>query len=138
MPKLEYSLTVYPFHIDAMGHVNNTIYAQWMEIGRVLLLEAVDMSIAQIMQQGFGPVLVDTSISYKKPLFLGDRVSASIWISKLKGASAEMSFEFLNQQGGVAATGTQRGLFVTLADQKPKRLSAEERDRFSHYLIELA
>ena len=136
MPKLEYTLTVYPFHIDAMGHVNNTIYVQWMEIGRVRLLDAVDMSIAQMMQRGFGPVLVDTSISYKRPLFLGDTVSASIWISKLKGASAEMSFEFRNASGEVAAIGTQRGLFVNLADQKPRRISAEDRDRFSHYLME--
>lgn len=138
MPKLEYELTVYPFHIDAMGHVNNIIYVQWMEIGRVLLLDAVEMSMAQIMQRGFGPVLVDTTISYKSPLFLGDTVRASIWISKLKGASAEMSFEFCNQSGEVAAVGTQRGLFVNLADQKPKRMDAGDRDRFSHYLVEPA
>ena len=100
------------------------------------LLDAVDMSVAQIVQRGFGPVLVDTSISYKNPLFLGDTVSASIWISKLKGASAEMSFEFCNQHSEVAATGTQRGLFVDMASQKPKRMSAEDRDRFNHYLIE--
>ncbi len=136
MPKLRYPLTVYPFHIDAMGHVNNTVYIQWMEIGRTLLIEAVEMPMSRIMQQGFGPVLVATQISYKKPLLLGDTITASIWLSQLRGASAEMSFEFFNQHGELAAIGAQRGLFITLSTQKPKRLSAEDRDRFSHYLIE--
>lgn len=129
-------MTVYPFHIDAMGHVNNTVYIQWMEIGRTLLIEAVEMPMAKIMQQGFGPVLVATQISYKKPLLLGDTVTASIWLSQLRGASAEMSFEFCNQHGELAALGAQRGLFITLATQKPRRLSAEDRDRFTQYLIE--
>ncbi len=136
MPKLSYELTVYPFHIDLMGHVNNTIYIQWMEIGRTLLIDAVGMPMTKIMQQGFGPVLVDTQISYKKPLLLGDTVATSIWVSKLRGASAEMSFEFCNQHGDLAAKGVQRGLFVNLSNQKPKRLSSEDRDRFIPYLIE--
>ena len=135
MPKLPYQLTVYPFHIDAMGHVNNTIYVQWMEIGRVRLLDAAGLPMSQIMQQGFGPVLVDTRISYKRPLFLGDSITASIWVSKLKGASAEMSFEFCNQHSEVAAIGTQRGLFVNLSTQKPRQISSEDRERFSVYLI---
>jgi len=138
MPKLDYKLTAYPFHIDAMGHVNNTVYIQWMEIGRVHLLAAVGLPMSQIMQQGFGPVLVDTRISYKKPLFLGDTIAASIWVSKLKGASAEMSFEFRNQHNEVAAVGTQRGLFVNLSTQKPRRIDPEDRERFSSYLIEPA
>jgi len=138
MPKLDYELTAYPFHIDAMGHVNNTVYIQWMEIGRVHLLAAVGLPMSQIMQQGFGPVLVDTRISYKKPLFLGDTIAASIWVSKLKGASAEMSFEFRNQHNEVAAVGTQRGLFVNLSTQKPRRIDPEDRERFSSYLIEPA
>ena len=82
MARIKYSLPIYPFHIAAMGHVNNIVYVQWMEIGRVRLLNAVDMSVEEIAKEGFGPALVETTISYKRPLYLGDSVSGAIWISQ--------------------------------------------------------
>ncbi len=135
MSKLTYSLSIYPFHIDAIGHVNNIIYIQWMEIGRVLLLESVGMPIVETIKAGFGPALVETSISYKMPLYLGDQVSASIWLSQLCGASARLEFEFFNQNGECSAIGSQRGIFIDLKSKRPKRLSKEQRERFSQYLI---
>lgn len=134
MAKIEYTLSIYPFHIDAMDHVNNIVYIQWMEIGRVLLLNAVNMPVEQIAKDGFGPALVETNISYKKPLYLGDTVSGSIWISQLGSASAVMSFEFLNQKGETAAIGEQKGLFIDLTSKKPKRITPEQREKFSAYL----
>jgi acyl-CoA thioester hydrolase len=117
-----------------MGHVNNIVYVQWMEVGRHHLLEAVGWPINVIAQQGFGPVLVETSISYRKPLLIGDRVQINIWLSKLSQASAWAEFEFFNGQG-LVAQGKQRGLFVDLASNRPKRLQAEERARFLPYVI---
>ncbi len=136
MPRLEYSPPIYPFHIDAIGHVNNLIYVEWMEIGRVLLLEAVGMPIEEISKAGFGPALVETTIRYKTPLYLGDKVFATLWLSQLRGASARIEFEFFNQLGEFAAVGVQRGVFIDLESKKPKRLNPEQRSRFAHYLIE--
>ena len=81
MPKLEYELSIYPFHIDAIGHVNNIVYVQWMEIGRVHLLNAIGLPIEQVAKAGIGPALIETCISYKKALYLGDRVTGTIWFS---------------------------------------------------------
>jgi len=133
--RIKYTLPIYPFHIDAMGHVNNIVYVQWMEIGRVKLLDAIEMPIDGVIKEGFAPVLIETNIRYKVPLYLGDRVTASIWLSQLRSASAVMSFEFCNQNGEIAAVGTQRGLFIDLTSKKPKRLTEEIRDRFATYLI---
>ncbi|MBE9060251.1 thioesterase family protein [cf. Phormidesmis sp. LEGE 11477] len=135
MTKLTYSPPIYPFHIDAMGHVNNIIYIQWMEIGRVLLLEAIAMPIAETVKAGFGPALIETHISYKLPLYLGDKVSASIWLSQLRGASAILEFEFFNQAGEYVALGSQRGVFIDLESKRPKRLNKAQKERFSKYLI---
>lgn len=134
MAKIEYGLSIYPFHIDAMGHVNNIVYVQWMEIGRVHLLNAVGMSVEEIAKAGFGPALVETSISYKKPLYLEDSVSGSIWISQLGSASAVMSFEFCDEKGAIAATGSQKGLFIDLTSKKPKRITSEQKEKFVAYL----
>ncbi|HIK17819.1 MAG TPA: acyl-CoA thioesterase [Leptolyngbyaceae cyanobacterium M33_DOE_097] len=134
MQKVSFELEVYSFHIDFIGHVNNTVYVQWMEIGRTKLLEEVGMPTHEIFEQGVAPVLVQTNITYKSPLYLGDRVRAEMWISELRNASAIMHFHFYNQQGILAATGWQKGLFVDRETMRPRRLQSSERALFEPYV----
>ena len=134
MQKIGFELEVYSFHIDFIGHVNNTVYVQWMEIGRTKLLEAVGMPTHEIFQQGFAPVLVQTSITYRSPLYLGDQVRLEMWISELRQASAIMQFRFYNQQETLVAEGWQKGLFVDRDTMRPRRLCSEERALFAPYL----
>ncbi|MEM6399520.1 MAG: thioesterase family protein [Cyanobacteria bacterium P01_D01_bin.116] len=134
MQKITFELDVYSFQIDFMGHVNNAVYIHWMEIGRTKLLEAVGMPTHEIFKQGFAPVLVQTMITYKAPLHLGDRVCVEIWLSELRNASATMQFRFYNSQQMLAAEGVQKGLFVDTKTMRPKRLTSEERALFVPYL----
>lgn len=134
MQKICFELEVYSFHIDFIGHVNNIVYVQWMEIGRTKLLEAIGMPTHEIFHQGFVPVLVQTNITYKSPLYLGDRVQIEIWLSELRNASAIMQFRFANVQGTLAAEGCQKGLFVDRQTMRPRRLCTEERALFLPYV----
>ncbi|WP_341529681.1 acyl-CoA thioesterase [Nostoc sp. UHCC 0302] len=134
MAKISFELEVYSFHIDFIGHMNNSVYIQWMEIGRTKLLEAVGMPTQKIFQQGFAPVLMQTNITYKSPLYLGDRVQLEMWISQLKNASAIMQFCFYKEQRMLAAEGWQKGLFVDTKTMRPRRLRPEERSLFAPYV----
>ncbi len=131
--KLRYEPVIHTFDIDVMRHVSNIVYIQWMEIGRCLLLQRCGMPIGNIMSAGFGPVLTDTEISYKTPLVMGDAVEADVWIAELGKASAWLGFEFRKADGPLAAKGRQRGLFVDLESGRPRRLDAEQRERFMPY-----
>ncbi|MGJ5676417.1 MAG: acyl-CoA thioesterase [Nostochopsis sp.] len=134
MEKIAFDLDVYSYQIDFIGHVNNAVYIQWMEIGRTKLLETVGMAIHEIFDQGFVPVLVHTSITYKSPLYLSDRVQVELWLSELRNASAIMQFRFYNSQQVLAAEGLQKGLFVDKQTMRPRRLYSEERALFVPYL----
>ncbi|MBD1873529.1 acyl-CoA thioesterase [Nodosilinea sp. FACHB-131] len=134
MHKLLFDLEVYTYQIDFAGHVNNSVYIHWMEIGRLKLLEAIGMPIHEVLKQGIAPVLTQTNIIYKLPLYLGDRVQAQMWLSELRNASAVMQFRFYNGDQVLAAEGMQKGLFVDIKTMRPKRLSSEERALFSAYL----
>jgi acyl-CoA thioester hydrolase len=135
MPKFCYDLEIYTFHIDFAGHVNNTIYLQWMEVGRIKLLEAIGWPIHQMLQTGVAPVVTRTEINYRMPLYLGDRVSAQLWLSELKNASAVVCFGFYNGHGQLSADGQQKGTFVDQATKRPRRLLPEERSLFVPYLV---
>ena len=134
MQKIFFDLDIYSYQIDFMGHVNNAVYIHWMEIGRTKLLEAGRMPTHEIYKQGFVPVLVQTSITYKSPLYLGDRVQVELWLSELRNASATMQFRFHNSQQKLAAEGFQKGLFVDKQTMRPRRLRSEERALFVPYL----
>lgn len=134
MHKLLFDLEVYTYQIDFAGHVNNSVYIHWMEIGRLKLLEAIGMPIHEVLKQGIAPILVETNIVYKLPLYLGDRVQAQMWLSELRNASAIMQFRFYNGDQVLAAEGVQKGLFVDAKTMRPKRLTSAERASFSPYL----
>lgn len=82
MKTFEFSKPVYSFEIDVNQHVSNIVYIQWMEIGRLKLLDAVGLPMQHINQRGFTPVLVRTEIDYKKPLLIGDDVTVRLWLSE--------------------------------------------------------
>jgi acyl-CoA thioester hydrolase len=136
MQKVTFEQEIHTFHIDFLGHVNNGVYIQWMEIGRTKLLEAAGLVISEILKQSFAPLLVQTTITYKVPLYLGDRAHIEVWLSELRNATGIMQFRFYNTQGVLVAQGSQKGLFIDTKTMQPKRLGSEERALFLPFLEE--
>ena len=134
MPKLRVDLPIYTFDIDFNGHVSNIVYIRWMEVARIHLLEAIDMPVSELLKQGFGPVLVETQIKYKRPLKLGDEVHVMIWVTELVKASVWMDFEFLDGENQLVACARQRGLFVDHSSGRPRRFTSDDLERIEKYL----
>jgi len=135
MPPITFELPIYTFQIDYNRHVSNIVYIQWMEIGRHKLMEAAGMLIHQTLQQGFTAVLVETTITYKRPLYLGDTVRAEVWISELTHVVAWIEFRFYAGDGVLAATGRQKGVFVNVETGRPIRLDAAKKAMFAPFLV---
>ena len=134
MQKITFDQEIHTFHIDFLGHVNNGVYIQWMEIGRTKLLEAAGMVTSEIFKQSFAPLLVQTTITYKVPLYLGDRAHVEVWLSELRNITGIIQFRFYNDQHVLVAEGNQRGLFVDTKTLQPKRLRQDERALFVPFL----
>lgn len=134
MQKVIFEQEIHTFHIDFLGHVNNGVYIQWMEIGRTKLLEAAGLVTSEILKQSFAPLLVQTTITYKVPLYLGDRAHIEVWLSELRNATGIMQFRFYNTQRVLAAHGSQKGAFIDTKTMHPKRLRSEERALFLPFL----
>lgn len=136
MSKIVFEQTVQTYQIDYVGHLSNIIYIEWMEIGRTLLLEKIGLPLPKLEAKGIAPILVETTIRYKKALYVSEIVRIEIWVSELKNASAIMSFNFFNSKGELAAFGSQRGLFIHRETVKPYKLNSEERAAFETALVE--
>ena len=134
MQKLKFDQEIHTFQIDFLGHVNNGVYIQWMEIGRTKLLEAAGLVTHEILKQSFAPLLVETHIAYKTPLYLGEHAHMEVWLSELRNTTSIIQFRFYNDQHVLAAEGSQRGLFVDTQTMQPRRLLPEERALFLPFL----
>ena len=132
MQKLTFDQEIHTFQIDFLGHVNNGVYIQWMEIGRTKLLEAAGLVTHEILKQSFAPLLVE--IAYKTPLYLGEHAHVEVWLSELRNTTGIIQFRFYNDQHVLVAEGNQRGLFVDTKTMQPRRLLPEERALFVPFL----
>jgi len=134
MSKVKFEVEVYTYQIDFVGHVSNIVYIQWMEIGRLKLLEALGLPISELAKTNIAPVLVETNIKYKKSVYIEDKIIVEIWFSDLMNATAIMEFRFYNVKGDLVATGRQKGLFINRKTMKVHRITVEERKALEKFL----
>ncbi len=86
--------------IDAMGHVNNAVYATYLEHARVgYYRDVVGSSLAEA-----DTVLAHLSVDYRAPIELDDgTVEVSVSVPRLGDSSIPMAYEVV-ASGAVAAT----------------------------------
>ncbi len=136
MKKLKFTESIYTYHIDFVGHVNNVIYIQWMENARVKLLQAMGISITQIAHEDeLLPIITETTIKYKKPYFLNNTVHVEVWTSRLLNVSAIFEIRFYNEKNELCSTGQQKVLFIDKTTLKPSRKIVKYRENFEKYYI---
>jgi len=136
MQKLTFEEKIYTYHIDFVGHVNNINYITWMENGRVKLFEAMEISIFDLLNSSsILPIITETFIQYKKPLFLNNHVFIECWVSQLNNASAILQFRFYNENNELCTTGYQKGSFIDSKTLRPARLNEKMRTNFEKFLI---
>ena len=97
--------------MDAMGHVNNTIYLRYFESVRMAYFERIGL-MAHMKEHGVGPILAETRCRFRLPLDYPDEVTAGARVARLEGDRFLMEYAVVSHQHGrLAADGD--GLIVT-------------------------
>ena len=105
--------------MDAMGHVNNTVYFRFMEQARINWFES-------LLPRGeawraIGIVIVNASCNFKKPLNYPGTVEVKVFAGAPGGSSVPTFYELhLNDQ--LYADGAATVVFVDPEKQKPLRI----------------
>lgn len=91
--------------MDALGHVNNTVYFRWFEEARIALLDAVGLR-ARRATTGSGPILATSSCRFRLPLTYPDTVSVHTGVSHIGHTSFTLVYELYSAEyRAVAAQG---------------------------------
>ena len=65
--------------MDALGHVNNAIYARWLEQARIEYFQ----KLGPLAESGQGPILARQAIDFKSPVTYPDRISIEIGVERI-------------------------------------------------------
>lgn len=93
--------------LDALGHVNHTVYLRWFENARFAWFERV--GIAALMHESggtMGPILVRVSCDYRIPVAFPDTIWVSVACVELGGSSMRLRSRVWSEaRAAVAAEG---------------------------------
>lgn len=87
---------------DALGHINNTVLATWFEGARDNVFKVFTANLAP---SDWRLILAKFSIEFHAELFYGEDVEIRTWVSRIGGASFDVSQEAW-QQGRRCVSGT--------------------------------
>ncbi len=121
--RLSYTIPVHTFQVDFGGVVSNTVYVQWMEIGRAELMNAAGLPMRDVWASGWTPVVVHTGVDYKRPFTLDETVHAELWLSELTPLKARIEHRFRDAEGRLCTRGEQTVVFVGRDTLRPIRLA---------------
>ena len=125
------------YDIDFAGVVSNIVYIRWLEDLRIEIMNR-HYPIAEQIQDGFAPVVLQTNIDYKQSLKMGDRPTSSMWVASLETLRWTVNAEISND-GKVSEIAQQMGIFVNLQTNKPicvpTRLQQQYKDSLSQSLL---
>ncbi len=96
--------------MDALGHVNNTVYFRYMEQARIEWMYAVN-TLGPARDPSIGPVIVNASCTFLEALVYPGALEVRMFLSKHGRSSVESFFEIL-VDGRMAAEGAAKMVWV--------------------------
>ena len=109
-------------HIDELGHVNNAVWVQWMELVAVADWRAV---ADPAHQDDFVWVVVRHEIDYLRPALAGERIIARTWAGEPKGARFDRHMLFVGADGKTRVRSRTDWAIIDKASGRPIRIPTE-------------
>lgn len=107
--------------MDAMNHVNNTVYFRYLEVARIDWMHSIGCTPDP---SGEGPVIVNAFCNFYKQLEYPGEVRVKMYVSNPGRATFESwaTMERVDQPGVICAAGGATTIWVDFPKQKSKDL----------------
>lgn len=132
-----YRVTALPGDIDAFGHVNNGVYARWLDETAWAHWDDEGYDEETCVTARRGMAIIRAEYDYLAAAFDGDALEIAVWITASDGRlRAERRFQVRRAgDGKTIFRGYWKIVCFELDSNKPARMSAELK---SHYLVKPA
>lgn len=96
-------LTVRGYELDSYNHVNNAVYLQYLEFGRMEFLKSIGFDYQELFELGYYLFVTHVDIHYRSSARLFDELSIEVESIKLGKLSGVFSQKIINQNGVLCA-----------------------------------
>ncbi|MGW7447004.1 acyl-CoA thioesterase [Kitasatospora sp. NPDC054795] len=118
-------ITVRGYETDSQGHLNQAVYLQYAEHARWEYLRAAGIRQADLVAEGVGPVVLETTVKYLRELRAGDSVEVGCSFMWREGKTFQLVQRLVREDGVLAAEITGVGGILDLTE---RRLVADPRE----------
>lgn len=87
--------------LDALGHVNNAVYFNYLEQARLGYMEA--LGFTRRSPSDVNMIIAEASCRYKSPLMLGERVIIRARVSQMRRSSFTFEYRIEGEDGRLVA-----------------------------------
>ena len=126
---VERDIAVKTYDIDFAGIVYNIVYIRWLEDLRLAMMDE-SYPLPRALAEDVAPILLETRISYTRPLTIQHRPRGRIWVKRMERIRWVLAAEFVDDTGRFA-TAEQTGLFIRLSTRRPVAIPPPLRARFA-------
>ncbi|MFH8405043.1 acyl-CoA thioesterase [Streptomyces sp. NPDC018019] len=119
--------------MDAFGHVNNAVFVRYLEEARIDFMWRLAPGEGSTSFSG-GSVVARHEIDYVRPLVHRHApVTVESWVTKIGAASMTISYE-IKDEDAVYVRASTVVVPYDFAAQRPRRITAEEKEFLREYL----
>ena len=121
-------LPIKPFwsQMDALGHINNSVYFTYCEQARIAWLEKIGMVNTLNGKSKFGPVVINASCTFFKPVVYPCDLTVTLLAGEL-GRSSFMAYYEIRDEKTLYAEGSSKIVWVDYEQGKSVEIPNEIR-----------
>jgi acyl-CoA thioester hydrolase len=120
------------YELDALGHVNNVVYVQYMQEVAIEASADAGFGPAWYRERGTGWVVRRLSVRYLAQVTYGEEVEVATWVSAMRGVRSTREYEVTRTRDGArVARARAEWVYIDLGMGQPARFPAEFAAAFS-------
>ncbi|WP_100899300.1 acyl-CoA thioesterase [Nostoc flagelliforme] len=124
-------LRVRHYEMDALGHVNNAVYQNYLEQAAIEHSEHLGLTLDVYRQVGGVFVMRRVEIDYLRPAVAGDTLEVTTWLKEMRGTRALRCYEIRKQnQDNLLVTAEALWVWVDAQTMRPRPIPNVMLDKF--------
>lgn len=132
MEKFQTLLRVRHYEMDALGHVNNAVYQNYLEQAAIEHSESLGFNFEVYQELGGVFVMRRVEIDYLRPAVASDTLEITTWLEEIRGTRARRRYEIRKQnQNNLLVTAEALWVWVDTKSMRPRPIPEILLNKFS-------
>lgn len=124
----QHSILVKFSDLDAMNHVNNVVYVQWVQDAATAHWIS---GASEAIKDKFNWVVIRHEVDYRSPAVLNDELIAKTWVEDYDGAKSNRRVQIIRKKDNrVLAEAKTTWCLLAAANNRPVRVGQEIKEVF--------